>query len=28
VNGNAGWRIDDIDYGERRTLRSEFKSGT
>jgi len=28
VNGNAGWRIDDIDYGEGRTLRSEFKSGT
>jgi hypothetical protein len=28
VNGNSGWRIDDIDYGEGRTLRSEFKSGT
>jgi hypothetical protein len=27
VNGNAGWHIDDIDYGEGRTLRSEFKSG-
>jgi Protein of unknown function (DUF3828) len=28
MNGNAGWHIDDIDYGEGRTLRSEFKSGT
>jgi hypothetical protein len=28
VNGKTGWRIDDIDYGEGRTLRSEFKSGT
>ena len=28
VKLNAGWRIDDIDYGEGRTLRSEFKSGT
>jgi len=28
VNGKSGWRIDDIDYGEGRTLRSEFKSGT
>jgi Protein of unknown function (DUF3828) len=27
VNGKSGWRIDDIDYGEGRTLRSEFKSG-
>jgi len=27
VNSNTGWRIDDIDYGEGRTLRSEFKTG-
>jgi hypothetical protein len=26
VNSKTGWRIDDIDYGEGRTLRSEFKS--
>src|SRR5215813_1268420 len=25
VNGPTGWRIDDIDYGGGRTLRSEFK---
>jgi hypothetical protein len=25
--GAAGWRIDDIDYGGARTLRSEFKEG-
>ena len=25
VKGPAGWRIDDIVYGEGRTLRSEFK---
>jgi len=28
VNGKSGWHIDDIDYGEGRTLRSEFRSGT
>ena len=28
VKGVAGWRIHDINYGEGRTLRSEFKEGT
>ena len=27
IKGAAGWRIHDIDYGEGRTLRSEFKDG-
>jgi len=27
VKGASGWRIDDIDYGGGRTLRSEFKEG-
>ena len=27
IDGPAGWRIDDIDYGGGRTLRSEFKEG-
>ena len=27
IKGPTGWRIDDIDYGGGRTLRSEFKEG-
>lgn len=26
TNSRSGWRIDDIDYGQGRTLRSEFKN--